>query len=99
MVRLISVVATSGEMASVAWSDEAKRASHCTSGTSGAFNRVIIAPREKMPAQQSEWRVIIMLAPRSTVVLHHFDGGERLPVPRVPINFAAGPASTTGIRI
>jgi hypothetical protein len=57
------------------------------------------APREMIPAQQSEYRFPIMLAPWSPVVLPDFDGGERLPVPRVPINFAAGPASVAGIRI
>jgi hypothetical protein len=96
MVRLISVVATSGEMASVACSDEAKSASLCTSD---AFDRVMTAPREMMPAQQCEVRFPIMTAPWSPVVLREFDGGERLPVPRVPINFAAGPASIIGIRI
>jgi hypothetical protein len=99
MVRLISVDATSAETASVACSDEAKRASHCTSGTSAMFGRVMIAPREMMPAQHSELSFPIMLAPWCPVMLRDFDGGERLPVPLLPINFAAGSASTTGIRI
>src|SRR5215469_5818781 len=52
-----------------------------------------------MPAQHCELRFPIMLAPWCPVMLRDLDGGEHLPVPRVPLNFAAGPASITGIRI